>query len=71
MQLKVHGKIDPDGRLRLEVNTQLPEGEADVLLTITPSNGASAVRYDFSHLAGRLAWRGDAVAEQRGLRDEW
>ena len=28
-------------------------------------------RYDFSDLAGKLQWRGDAVAEQRRLRDEW
>ena len=27
--------------------------------------------YDFSGLAGRLKWRGDAVKEQRELRDEW
>ncbi len=27
--------------------------------------------YDFSDLAGKLEWKGDAVAEQRRLRDEW
>ena len=27
--------------------------------------------YDFSDLAGRLKWRGDAVAAQRAIRDEW
>ncbi len=27
--------------------------------------------YDFSDLAGKLLWRGDAVATQRQLRDEW
>lgn len=27
--------------------------------------------YDFSDLAGRLTWRGDAVTVQRTLRDEW
>lgn len=26
---------------------------------------------DFSDLAGRLAWRGDAVLAQRRIRDEW
>jgi hypothetical protein len=29
------------------------------------------VRYDFSDLVGRLSWRGDAIAVQRKLRDEW
>lgn len=28
-------------------------------------------RYDFSDLIGKLSWRGDAVAIQRQLRDEW
>jgi hypothetical protein len=28
-------------------------------------------RFDFSDLAGVLAWRGDAVRVQRELRDEW
>lgn len=33
--------------------------------------GVDKVRYDFSDLVGRLTWRGDAVAVQRALRDEW
>jgi len=28
-------------------------------------------KYDFSNLAGRLEWQGDAVKEQRKIRDEW
>ncbi len=28
-------------------------------------------RYDFSDLVRKLSWRGDAVAIQRQLRDEW
>ena len=27
--------------------------------------------YDFSDLVGKLQWNGDAVLEQRRLRDEW
>ena len=27
--------------------------------------------YDFSDLVGKLEWRGNAVNEQRLLRDEW
>jgi hypothetical protein len=30
-----------------------------------------AAKYDFSDLLGRLKWNGDAVAEQRSLRNEW
>ncbi|MBV6511985.1 MAG: hypothetical protein FMNOHCHN_01474 [Ignavibacteriaceae bacterium] len=29
------------------------------------------IKYDFSDLAGKLTWKGDAVKEQRRLRDEW
>ena len=28
-------------------------------------------KYDFSDLVGKLQWNGDAVQEQRRLRDEW
>lgn len=28
-------------------------------------------KYDFSDLIGTLEWKGDALAEQRKLRDEW
>ncbi len=28
-------------------------------------------RYDFSDVVGKLRWKGDAVKEQRALRDEW
>jgi hypothetical protein len=31
----------------------------------------SANQYNFSDLAGRLTWQGDALATQRTLRDEW
>lgn len=28
-------------------------------------------KYNFSDLVGQLEWQGDAVAEQRRLRNEW
>jgi hypothetical protein len=49
----------------------LSPGEAEVTLTINPTTESQGGRYDFSNVAGKLAWRGDAVAEQRGMRDEW
>lgn len=27
--------------------------------------------YDFSDMSGKLQWQGDAVAQQRRMRDEW
>lgn len=70
VQMKTQCKIEVDGHLRLDLPTSLPAGDAEIILTITRS-GEQNARYDFSALVGRLAWRGDPVAEQRGLRDEW
>jgi hypothetical protein len=28
-------------------------------------------KYDFSNFFGKLEWKGDALAEQRKLRNEW
>ncbi|MBI2355146.1 MAG: hypothetical protein HYV06_08975 [Deltaproteobacteria bacterium] len=30
-----------------------------------------AATYRFSDLCGKLSWKGDAVATQRKMRDEW
>jgi hypothetical protein len=42
-----------------------------IVIENTPQAAAESVRYDFSDLVGRLAWRGDAVAAQRAQRDAW
>lgn len=31
----------------------------------------SKLKYDFTDLVGKLQWQGDAVTEQRRMRDEW
>jgi len=41
-----------------------------VIVVINPDQNGSR-QYDFSDIAGKLSWRGDAVVEQRRLRDEW
>jgi len=71
VHLKIRGAIDSDGHLRLDLATQLPAGEAEVALTITSANGHAKSRYDFSDIAGRLSWHGNAVAEQREIRNDW
>jgi len=70
--LKLSCKVDPDGHLRLDLPTQLPEGSIEVVVVINPIQKTHGERrYDFSDLAGKLTWHGDAVATQRSLRDEW
>lgn len=67
--MKINGKIESDGHLHLDVDTNLPAGDADVVLVIEPSGNGR--QYDFSDLAGKMKWRGNAVAQQRELRNEW
>lgn len=44
---------------------------AKVLPSHLSETGLEKLGYDFSDLAGRLTWQGDAVVVQRSLRDEW
>jgi len=57
------------GRISLAVPSAFSDMDIEVLAF--PAQEAKARLYDFSDLAGKLAWRGDAVREQRALRDEW
>ena len=41
------------------------------LLNRAPSGMDKVKKYTFSDIAGKLTWRGDAVAVQRKMRDEW
>lgn len=41
------------------------------IIIVPVENEAAKRKYDFSDLVGRLEWQGDAVAEQRKIRDEW
>ena len=47
-------------------NLSLPKHQNDI-----PKFNVGNPKYDFSDLAGKLQWRGDAVVEQRRMRDEW
>lgn len=68
--IKLKSHIDMDGHLRLDIHTNLPAGDVELVLVIS-TDSASKSRYDFSDLTGKLDWKGDAVQEQRKLRDEW
>ncbi len=41
------------------------------LLRQQHSENEQTAKYNFSDIAGKLTWRGDAVAIQREMRDEW
>ncbi|MGX9725987.1 MAG: hypothetical protein ACTFAK_01320 [Candidatus Electronema sp. VV] len=62
--------VNASGRLCLNIPTRLAPGEVQVVLVLNPAT-VSRQHYDFSDLAGRLTWKGDALTAQRSLRDEW
>jgi len=42
-----------------------------VLAEKMPAQAPEKTQYDFSDLAGKLHWNGDALSQQQALRDEW
>ena len=61
-----------NGQLKGAEVGQLP-ARVHVLITLLDSldDEPKSKVYDFSEMAGKLKWRGDAVKIQRELRDEW
>ncbi|MFM2314933.1 MAG: hypothetical protein RLZZ04_4209 [Cyanobacteriota bacterium] len=51
----------------------LEAGKVELVVIVNPATEKEKKHnnYDFSDLAGKLSWQGDAVAAQRKLRDEW
>ncbi|MDY6785546.1 MAG: hypothetical protein SW833_23850 [Cyanobacteriota bacterium] len=71
--LQLTTTVNDAGHLLLDIPTQLSPGEVNIVLVLNPVGVSQAQEpdYDFSDLAGRLTWDGDAVKMQRALRDEW
>ena len=69
--LKTKGEIGVDGHLRVDVPVELPAGLIELVMVLGGAPPPNGTKYDFSKLAGGLQWKGDAVREQRVLRDEW
>ncbi|MEH2320441.1 hypothetical protein [Nostoc sp.] len=71
--LKLTTKIDESGYLNLNIPTQLPAGDVNIVVVLNPvsSDRKQQASYDFSDLVGRLTWQSDAVAMQRTLCDQW
>ena len=71
MYTTIEANLD-NGRVTGPEASKLP-AHAQVLITLlqhAPGRQPGG-KYDFSSVAGRLKWKGDAVKEQRKLRDEW
>jgi len=68
--LQINTRTDRDGHLRLDMPIARASVDLSVIIVMSPLPARKG-RYDCSDLAGRLKWRGDAVKEQRALRDQW
>ncbi len=71
-------KTNKDGHLLIDVPTSIIDKNVEVILVIQEEtftkNGEEIKKkkkYDFSHLYGKLEWKGDALAEQKKIRSEW
>jgi hypothetical protein len=71
--LQLTTTVDTSGYLHLDIATKLPPGQVSIVVVMNPviAENTQKSNYDFSDLAGKLSWRGDAIEMQRSLRDEW
>ena len=69
--VKTKGEVGSDGRLRLDVPVELPAGTVELVQVVDVSPQPNGSNYNLTGVVGRLQWQGDAVEEQRKLRDEW
>ena len=58
-------------RNRISIVIPKEYGNYTFRIVMIPIAEEAKPRYDFSDLVGRLQWNGDAVKEQRRIRDEW
>jgi len=69
--VKTKGEVGADGRLRLDVPVELPAGAVELVLVVGTAAPPNGQKYNFSDVVGKLEWKGNALEEQRKLRDEW
>jgi hypothetical protein len=60
-----------DNPLTIDLPEDFKNRKVEVIVLPVEENDEPRKTYDFSDLVGKLEWKGDAVAEQRKLRDEW
>ena len=58
-------------RNRISIEVPHEFNSFDCRVIVVPIQEVKKQKYDFSDIAGKLQWKGDAVAEQRRLRNEW
>jgi hypothetical protein len=57
--------------LTIELPEEYQNIKVEVIVLPLEEEKEQPKKYDFSKFVGKLEWKGDALAEQRRLRDEW
>lgn len=57
--------------LVVNIPDEYKDHKLEVIVRPLDEPQAPKKEYDFSKFFGKLKWEGDALAEQRKLRDEW
>jgi hypothetical protein len=57
--------------LTIELPEEWKDRKLEVIVLPVEETEKPQRKYDFSKFVGKMKWEGDAVVEQRKLRDEW
>ena len=64
-----------NGQITIVLPEQYANTELEVIIRpLSPNEAATSnniKNYDFTDLMGKLQWKGDALKEQKKLRDKW
>jgi hypothetical protein len=63
-----------NGSITIDLPEQYADTDLEVIILPMTESAISLKKenkYDFSELVGKLQWQGDALTEQKKLRDEW
>jgi hypothetical protein len=60
-----------NGSITIAIPEEYANKELEVTIRPIASLGNNKKKYDFSDIIGKLQWKGDALEEQKKLRDEW
>ena len=60
-----------DQYIKIPSNEKFKFKHVKVFLMANPVNVEQKDKFDFNDLIGRLEWKGDALAIQKELRNEW
>lgn len=57
--------------LTIELPEDYNNRKVEVIVLSLEDKEETEKKYDFSKYFGKMDWKGDALAEQKKLRDEW